>query len=104
MDQKPTSKEKSDAPKSAHVIDLRQSKPAAPKPPTVKPTQAPKPKKAKPAEPEVVEDYVEPEYHDHYVPSQKRKFWPSFFRFLLLLIILGLIIAGGAFFYVTYYM
>lgn len=104
MDQKPTPKDQSDAPKSAHVIDLRQKKPAAPNPPTVKPSKAPKPKKSKPVEPEVVEDYIEPEYHDHYVAPSKRKFWPSFFRFLLLLIILGLIIAGGAFFYLTYYM
>lgn len=102
MDQKPTSNEK--GPKSAHVIDLRQKKPSAPKPPTVKPTQAPKPKKTKTVEPEATEDYIQPEAKEHLVPTQKRKFWPSFFRFLLLLIILGLVIAGGAFFYITYFM
>ncbi len=104
MDQKSTSKDKTDAPKSAHVIDLRKTKPASTPKPTVKPSKAPKPKKDSPVEPEVTEDYVEPEYHDHYVAPQKRKFWPSFFRFLLLLIILGLIISGGVFFYITYYM
>jgi hypothetical protein len=36
-------------------------------------------------------------------PRVQRRFWPAFARFLVLLIILGLIVAGGVYLYITQY-
>ena len=32
-----------------------------------------------------------------------RRFWPAFWRFLLLLVILALLVVGGVYLYINYY-
>jgi hypothetical protein len=111
--------------KSRHVIDLRQSATAAPaktrsvrgavssKPSSsrkaaVKPvanvaTGTPRPIVAPPAAPSLppaVTQMAQPAYSD---PPPQRRFWPAFWRFLILVVVLGVVITGGVYLYLKYY-
>ncbi len=115
---------------SAHVIDLRQKAPssepsapveknavtakkrphrqpqaqeALPSPVTapVSPA-APAPAAPAPPRPKLKQAPEAEVYTDAAFPSQSR-FWPAFWRFLFLLILLGLIIALGVYIYFSYY-
>lgn len=110
---------------SAHVIDLRKhSKPVVapiatpepkPEPRAVKPT---KPAKATQKEPEAKPDQaplVQPiaPQPDDLVPgdtvdivkvqSGRKRFWGAFFRFILLLAVLGGVVFGGVYLYLSLY-
>jgi hypothetical protein len=100
--------------RSAHIIDLRQSREASatgtqaavkPAKPAAPRSKAPtKPESRRRAKPEPMPDL----HTDGHIdvldsPRSQRRFWPSFFRFLGLLILLGSIIAAGLYFYLNYY-
>lgn len=119
-------------PKSAHVIDLRKrggtaAAVAQPRPGrslTRKPKALAKPKRLgralrpKPADEPVLEaapvaepapvapptrataPAAAPAYYD--APTERR-FWPAFWRFLLLLVILALIVTAGVYLYLKFY-
>ena len=101
-----------DTPRSEHIIDLRTSgaKPAVEAvqhKPVPAPRQAPRqaPRRAPEPAPEPQFEY-EPQDGGVDVissPAGKRRFWPAFGKFLLLLILLGIVIAGGFYLYMTYY-
>jgi hypothetical protein len=127
------------APKSAHVIDLRQSgsggdKPRpshkpAPKPahkavairkPHIKPSVAPQPQpapKVAPTEPAELESAelpapeaeapvaatTQPISASYLDAPPQRRFWSAFWRFLLLLVIFGVLLIGGVYLYLKYY-
>lgn len=115
--------------KSSHVIDLRQAKPktaagappasikppvkkeapkkAEPKPEPVKavtPSKTDSPKAAPVAEPEDLGEPFTAEVASALdTPARKGRFWPAFWRFLLLLILLGVILSGSIYLYLNYY-
>src|SRR5665213_613759 len=104
---------------SAHIIDLRQAKPAAAAPPAVasrparrpkpaaRPLAAPTPTAAppRPSQPApvsvAVPDTLAAEPTVPVLPP--RRFWPAFWRFLVLVVILGLLVVGGLYLYVNYF-
>lgn len=111
---------------SAHVIDLRtHSKTAVVTPPKPEPEPVEKPKPASKKKPEPVEepeaskpdnapvvqpiapqdgDLVPGETVDIVkVQSGKKRFWGAFFRFILLLIVLGGLVFGGVYLYLSLY-
>ncbi|HUC87354.1 MAG TPA: hypothetical protein VMR75_03490 [Candidatus Saccharimonadales bacterium] len=110
--------------KSRHIIDLRQSAAAAPSQPqarkaapkrllsrkaatapsaaAVAPPVAVPPVDTKPlvATPPARSSAPQAVYSD---PPPQRRFWPAFWRFLVLVVILGLVITGGVYLYLKYY-
>jgi len=110
-------------PSSSHVIDLRQAggtvvatkpskrvvakpaprKPASPAPP--KPVATPKPEPKEAVAP-IEEPFVMPEATSNdfldTAPAPKRRFWPAFWRFLLLLILFGALLTGSVYVYLNY--
>jgi hypothetical protein len=82
------------------TLDLRQAKPKAP---------APVARPAAPAEdvqeeqlfdyPEVQEEAPQPAVK----PKKQKRFWRSFWRFVLILLVLGLLISAGIYVYLNYF-
>lgn len=105
--------------RSSHVIDLRQQAPSEPDPIVARPKPAPKlkpvkaPKVAAAPKPTPLEEPVE--VFEPELPSSasseftsmsalpRRRFWPAFWRFLVLLVVLGLIVVIGIYLYLNYY-
>lgn len=96
------------AARSSHIIDLRQQPPAAglkeaaerPAPP--KPKQSPQPKPVQKPAPELPPLTESIDVVDSRVA--RKRFWPAFGRFLLLMLILGAIIAASLYIYLTYFL
>jgi hypothetical protein len=107
--------------RSSHVIDLRKDKapkvvnPAKSITPTPKAAQiskfstekpAPAPvKAAKPKKAELMSRSQDQVFQDQALASAplRRPFWPSFWKFIGLLIALGLVITAGLYLFITYY-
>lgn len=101
--------------RSNHIIDLRDASPKTDSRPTPPPLPAPAPERhpVVPPEPEpqppaavaapVRRRVREPDMDTIALPAARRRFWPAFIRFLLLLIILAVIVAGGIYIYNNYY-
>ncbi len=120
------------ASKSAHVIDLRQSKPAGAVPPAAaslslkvgpkaklqtakKPSAKPAPQPiavqppaAAPVRSTAATSKTEqpgslPAQADYLTSQNDRRFWPAFWRFLVLLVVLAVILVGGVYLYLKFH-
>lgn len=105
--------------RSSHVIDLRQqpgaaalepapeprpqpkATPAAPKRPA--PSRRPQPRKQE-VEPQLPELTESMDVVESPIGHGRRRFWPAFGRFLLLVLVLGVIVAIGFYIYLTYFL
>lgn len=107
--------------KRGNTLDLSQAKPkgparaarpvrpAAPKRPYTPEVKAPAPKVApKPTHSIEVAQALEAARKERAqpqleMPGTRRRFWPAFAKFIGLLVVLGLIVAGGLYIYLNFY-
>lgn len=90
---------KKSAPKRPYTPEVKQ--PAALKPAAPNRRPQPEPEPAGAVE-EPLQRNMAPALPEG-LPGGRRRFWPAFWRFITLLIILGFIITGGIYIYVNFY-